>query len=136
MNIQNTDAYQHLSYRIEVLEELLRRVQGALISDIETEQSLEDSKLLDALIAKHEALQFERGKMVNENFGSVFRVMSHPSQFAFSTQRYVDIYTSRLENLLHYPENYTFYPQHQRLPHEPKPQYQSIAQLFEENGIV
>jgi len=134
MLIQNNSVYQKLNFEIEALEELLRRVQEEISNEAKkANESVEtaNSELLSSLIAKHEDLQFQLGVMVNTNFGSVFRVQSHPSQFAFSTQRYVDIYTSRLENLLQYPDTYTFYPQHQRLPHEPKPQYQAISNSFD-----
>lgn len=80
---------------------------------------------------EHEELQLKIGQAINESFGSVFRVESFPSQFAFSIQRYVDIYSSRLENFLDYPENYTFYPQHTRLPHEPKNHYQVISNTYD-----
>lgn len=127
MNIQNTETYRELSFNIEAMEELMRRVQA----ELSRQPSKEDSELLETLVSQYEEMQFQRGKIVNSNFGSVFRVQSHPSQFAFSVQRYVDIYTSRLENLLDYPDYYTFYPQHTRLPHEPKPQHQSISQLYQ-----
>jgi hypothetical protein len=33
-------------------------------------------------------------------------------------QRYADVYTSRLTNLLQYPGDYRFYPQARLLPHQ------------------
>jgi hypothetical protein len=32
----------------------------------------------------------------------------------------VDCYTSSVENLLHYPMKYCFYPERTRMPHEPE----------------
>jgi hypothetical protein len=60
----------------------------------------------------------EMENLINVNFGSVFRADTYPSQFAFLVQRYVDIYSARLENLLEYPSNHTFYPERIAMPHE------------------
>jgi hypothetical protein len=66
----------------------------------------------------HEDIQSRMEDMINPNFGSVFRADNYPSQFAFFVQRYVDIYSARLENLLAYPASHTFYPERLSLPHE------------------
>ena len=88
--------------------------------------------MLASLVREHEALQLKMSNKINANFGSVFRTEIHPSQFAFSVQRYVDIYTSRLENMLEYPDNYTFYPQYQRLPHETQSDFHTISEYFDQ----
>ncbi|RHY20727.1 hypothetical protein DYB38_013159, partial [Aphanomyces astaci] len=98
-------------------------------ADVHDDEATDDGRSHDAADAVyhhyvnlHSELQMEMEALINPNFGSVFRVESHPSQFAFSAQRYVDIYSSRLKNFLEYPKNYTFYPERMRLPHEPTPQ--------------
>lgn len=70
------------------------------------------------LVDIHEELHNTMESMINVNFGSVFRADSYPSQFAIFVQRYVDIYSARLENLLEYPDSHTFYPERLGLPHE------------------
>ncbi|RQM27020.1 hypothetical protein B5M09_006623 [Aphanomyces astaci] len=110
------------------LRELLSRFQ-LQEADVHDDEATDDGRPHDAADAVyhhyvnlHSELQMEMEALINPNFGSVFRVESHPSQFAFSAQRYVDIYSSRLKNFLEYPKNYTFYPERMRLPHEPTPQ--------------
>lgn len=57
---------------------------------------------------------------MNPHFGSVFRTSNNPTLFAFSVQRYADLYTSKLENFLRYSlTRARFYPQRRHLPHEP-----------------
>ncbi|ETV66333.1 hypothetical protein H257_17134 [Aphanomyces astaci] len=126
IQIQNSPAYQRLAFQHASLEVLLRQLQEA---DVHDDEATDDGRPHDAADAVyhhyvnlHSELQMEMEALINPNFGSVFRVESHPSQFAFSAQRYVDIYSSRLKNFLEYPKNYTFYPERMRLPHEPTPQ--------------
>ncbi|EQC26819.1 hypothetical protein, variant [Saprolegnia diclina VS20] len=115
ISIQSSDAYQALAYEHALVEDLLRHMQRHLYND----QYDENIALYNEYIAVHSLLQERMEALINPNFGSVFRVESHPSQFAFSAQRYVDVYSSRLKNLLEYPKTYTFFPERTRLPHDP-----------------
>lgn len=79
---------------------------------------LQHDEFVNHLVDIHGELQDTMESMINANFGSVFRADSYPSQFATFVQRYVDIYSARLENLLEYPSSHTFYPARLGLPHE------------------
>ena len=61
----------------------------------------------------------ELKKMFNPQFGSVFRTYQNPSYFTRRLVRFADIYSSSISNLLNYPNDVTFYPRRQALPHEP-----------------
>jgi hypothetical protein len=62
-------------------------------------------------------------QLMNKNFGSVFIANAQsPSLFSNYMNRYVDLYTSRLENFLDYGPgfSYRFYPRKRKtLAHEP-----------------
>ncbi|KAF1785261.1 HAD-like domain [Phytophthora cactorum] len=104
----------HKQVQINKIEELMRSIQNELRS----EPVPQNHAFVDQLVNVHEALQMEMENLVNVNFGSVFRADTYPSQFAFLVQRYVDIYSARLEDLLEYPSNHTFYPERIAMPHE------------------
>ena len=57
-------------------------------------------------------------KIFNPQFGSVFRTYHNATYFSRRLNRFADVYMSSVENLLHYPLNYTFYPRRTALPHE------------------
>jgi hypothetical protein len=78
----------------------------------------QNHEFVGQLVDIHENLQTKMEMLINRNFGSVFRADTYPSQFALFVQRYVDIYSARLENLLHYPSSHTFYPERSGMPHE------------------
>lgn len=46
----------------------------------------------------------------NVFFGSLFRTGTRPSYFSWQMQRYADLYTSDVVNLIHYPIFYVFSP--------------------------
>mmetsp|Transcript_6722 Transcript_6722/g.9763 ORF Transcript_6722/g.9763 Transcript_6722/m.9763 type:complete len:614 (+) Transcript_6722:13-1854(+) len=54
----------------------------------------------------------------NPYYGSLFRTNGKQSHFAHQTQRYSDIYTSRVTNLINYPLFYVFGSFGKRIPHE------------------
>ncbi|KAJ8571384.1 hypothetical protein ON010_g5452 [Phytophthora cinnamomi] len=114
MKVQQTPEYQRLAFQINKIEELMRNIQNELRS----EPVPQNHAFVDQLVNVHEAVQMEMENLINVNFGSVFRADTYPSQFAFVVQRYVDIYSARLENLLEYPSNHTFYPERIAMPHE------------------
>ena len=55
----------------------------------------------------------------NVRFGSVFRTEKSPTYFSRRLASFSNLYTSSLDNLLHYPLNHTFIPRRAALPHEP-----------------
>ncbi|GLD92178.1 hypothetical protein PINS_up000711 [Pythium insidiosum] len=114
IKVQRSPEYQHLAFQINLLEELMRRIQN----ELRTRNDHESPEFVWQLVDIHEQLQNRMEQMINANFGSVFRADNYPSQFAFFVQRYVDIYSARLEHLLEYPTTHTFYPERASLPHE------------------
>ncbi|KAJ0402996.1 hypothetical protein ATCC90586_000524 [Pythium insidiosum] len=114
IKVQRSPEYQHLAFQITSLEELMRKIQN----ELRTRNDHESPEFVWQLIDIHEQLQNKMEQMINTNFGSVFRADNYPSQFAFFVQRYVDIYSARLEHLLEYPTTHTFYPERASLPHE------------------
>eukprot|EP00010_Vexillifera_abyssalis_P001467 CAMPEP_0201560034 /NCGR_PEP_ID=MMETSP0173_2-20130828/77884_1 /ASSEMBLY_ACC=CAM_ASM_000268 /TAXON_ID=218659 /ORGANISM="Vexillifera sp., Strain DIVA3 564/2" /LENGTH=554 /DNA_ID=CAMNT_0047974451 /DNA_START=48 /DNA_END=1708 /DNA_ORIENTATION=+ len=52
----------------------------------------------------------------NSYFGSIHRTYRHPSMFSHLMLRFANIYTSKVENLIHYPPDFTFYPERFHLP--------------------
>ena len=54
----------------------------------------------------------------NQYFGSIFRTHKRPTLYMEQMQRYSNVYTSKLTNLLYYPLDAILYPPRQRLPHE------------------
>ncbi|KAF1316236.1 5'-nucleotidase domain-containing protein, partial [Globisporangium splendens] len=114
--VQQKPEYQFLAFQISALEELMRKIQN----ELRNERQSVNHEFVSYLVDIHEELQTTMERMINVNFGSVFRADSYPSQFAFFVQRYVDIYSARLENLLEYPQSHSFYPERVNLPHEQK----------------
>ncbi|CAI5720658.1 unnamed protein product [Peronospora destructor] len=114
MRVQQTPEYQRLAFQINKVEELMRSIQNELRS----ESLSQNHAFVDQLVNVHEAIQTEMENLINVNFGSVFRAGTYPSQFAFIVQRYADIYSARLENVLEYPSNHTFYPERIAMPYE------------------
>ena len=54
----------------------------------------------------------------NPHFGSVFRANLSPSFFAGRLCRMADLYTSSINNLVHYSPDHFFFPVRGTLPHE------------------
>eukprot|EP00974_Lingulodinium_polyedra_P070505 6822255-Lingulodinium_polyedra.AAC.1 len=48
--------------------------------------------------------------MSHPRWGSVFRTERHQTLFSFSLQRFVDLYTARVENLADYTPEHIFFP--------------------------
>jgi len=77
--------------------------------------------LLDSLEALALEMRSKKDAVMNQNFGSIFRTSKDdgrtdkPSLFGRSLQRYVDFYTSRVENLRLYSTDHRFYPCHTRI---------------------
>jgi len=116
---ESSSEYQLMSLKMQMIEELMRRLQWAPSANSETNDVLEE---LNSLQSARAQVRHDMNNALNPNFGSVFVSAAHsPSLFASSMSKYVDIYTSRLENLLDYGMDYRFYPRkgHRVLPHEP-----------------
>lgn len=88
-----------------------------------------DSKELVTAVARQAELDkmdelrsrnyYQRAALFNKRFGSVFRSETDASFLGFQIKRYVDVYTSRLDNLLAYPVDHRFFAQRSnQMPHE------------------
>eukprot|EP00160_Parvularia_atlantis_P020846 Unigene8806_Nuclearia_a/m.26948 Unigene8806_Nuclearia_a/g.26948 ORF Unigene8806_Nuclearia_a/g.26948 Unigene8806_Nuclearia_a/m.26948 type:complete len:124 (-) Unigene8806_Nuclearia_a:83-454(-) len=95
----------------------MRRIQAVeanvISSDVE--------RVLDLLDQERGQVRRSMSGMLHPKFGSVFRSGNYPTMLAFSLSRFVDLYTSRLENLLKYAVNHRWMPHRRTLPHEPRP---------------
>jgi len=76
---------------------------------------------LDALKAQRNEHRKHLKEMFNQHFGSVFRTTAHRTYFFAELCRCADIYTSSIDNFLHYPVDYCFYVQREYFPHETSP---------------
>ena len=54
----------------------------------------------------------------NQNFGSLHRTYRHQSMFCHQMLRFANIYTSKIDNLMNYPLDFTFHPDRFTLPHD------------------
>lgn len=127
--VADTPDYQALSFRMQLLEEIMRRLQWAPTSSTKPLYVL-----LDELERDRSQIRDEMNQLFNKNFGSVFYGSgSSPSLFSTQMDRYVDLYTSRLENFLDYGPgaHYRFYPRRRRtLAHFP--QVPLVSQYIEQ----
>eukprot|EP00040_Diaphanoeca_grandis_P026089 m.145507 g.145507 ORF g.145507 m.145507 type:complete len:668 (-) comp30444_c0_seq2:724-2727(-) len=130
LEIVQGEEYGRLVFASTVLEELLRQLQeliyrtpffhdGSKLPILKTE---EDDKLVTRVEAELQSVKTEMRTMFNKRFGSCFRSVNNPTQFAFALYRYCDFYTSQISNCDNYPQfaNRRLYPNMSRsLPHEP-----------------
>ncbi|GBG28133.1 5'-nucleotidase domain-containing protein 2 [Hondaea fermentalgiana] len=131
IQVERSPEYEVLSLKMQLTEELMRRIQWSPPHD---ESTTSVSHYLDILDRERIALRQSMNDLVNPNFGSVFVSASHsPSLFSSFMTRYVDVYTSRLENLLDYGiPDYRFYPRKKRtLPHDPNFRSEAITRVLE-----
>jgi len=83
--------------------------------------SAEDTEVLNRLEHLASTQRARKDAAFNANFGSIFHTSKDDgrtdkrSLFARSLQRYVDFYTSRVENLRFYSMDHRFYPCHTRV---------------------
>jgi len=83
--------------------------------------SAEDTEVLNRLEHLASEQRVRKDAVMNTNFGSIFRTSKDdgrtdkPTLFARSLHRYVDFYTSRVENLRLYSVDHRFYPCHTRV---------------------
>ena len=69
-------------------------------------------------IARNSVLRNRTKEIFNPQFGSIFRTFENPTYFSRRLNRFADIYTSSVVNLLNYSVNHTFYTRRSSLPHE------------------
>jgi len=117
--VERTEEFQQLKFQLQLVEEIMRRLQWSAPSP--GTDSLTD--ILNEVEADRRRLRKHMSGLIHPNFGSVFTSSANnTSLFATSIERYVDVYTSRLENLVDYGPgaSYRFYPRRRRtLAHEP-----------------
>ncbi|KAK8797278.1 hypothetical protein WA158_004486 [Blastocystis sp. Blastoise] len=97
---------------------------GAIIKELEDEIEVENkpgyNKLVVVIIeSKSVSIRRRLSRLINPYFGSMFRSENNPSMFAFRLMRYVDLYTTQLDNFKDVPLKYKYYPPRMSLPHEP-----------------
>jgi HAD superfamily 5'-nucleotidase-like hydrolase len=85
---------------------------------IRNAQLLSDKEELGWLRSRSSQIRAYLRQRTNQNFGSVFRTQLNATCFINDVQQYADVYTGNIENLLHYPIDYSFYPKRRWLPHE------------------
>ena len=123
ISAHETELYRTCKIKAQAINLTLRMLQAdvaaqpphALLDDMETERA----KLRTIMSRIH-----------NPHFGSAFRTDANATLFGFRVGRYADIYTSRVENLLHYPLTYRFYPQSRPLSHEPRNVSQRVSEYL------
>ncbi len=134
---QGTIEYQTLLYKQQVTENLMRRLQ--------VQKGGVSKQLIRDIEQQTESYRVAMRQRINKNFGSVFRTQNNPTTFGFavgklfkvifqfilnevnselikyfkihSPERYVDLYTSRIENFLQLPADYRFIPPRKSMPH-------------------
>jgi HAD superfamily 5'-nucleotidase-like hydrolase len=80
----------------------------------------QEEALLRTLENELHAINSQLSQIYNPHFGSVFRTDGHPSLFAFSMLRYVDLYMADVCDLVHYNPLHRFYPYHSmHMAHDP-----------------
>ncbi|KAG2188259.1 hypothetical protein INT44_001012 [Umbelopsis vinacea] len=114
IDTRNTPDYRHTLSWLLRLERLLNEAQA-----IDGGRHVPG---LDALLEnwRHERREIrdQLKHVFNKSFGSVFRTHHNPTFFANKIRKFADIYTSAVENMENYPQDYCFYPDRAYLPHE------------------
>ena len=127
IQVYQSNAFQNLKLQADTICDLIRNIQQALLQQQREQSNGEDTsmaetntkQLLDLLEEEYSLLLTKRGNLFNENFGSIFRTRGEPSSYSFALYRNVDLYTTAIENFIHYPNEYRFYPRKtDHLPHE------------------
>ena len=78
----------------------------------------ESRQLLQDWLDERRHLKQTMKNIFNPQFGSIFRSQLSPSYFTGRLCRIADIYTSSVENLIHYYPDHFFFPIRSPLPHE------------------
>lgn len=112
MQRQSLEPYREALSTIFKLEQLAHKCE---LSNIDKNENFKVLREINSEISK---LRKFTKSIFNSQFGSVFRTHTSPTTFAFSLQRYSDLYTSKISNFNNYPMEYIFQAQRQYLPHE------------------
>jgi len=115
--VQQSERYRELRFLRSTLRHFIRELQLEMKS---TTMSFEDlygslrteGELLRSTERELYAINTHLSKLFNANFGSMFRTDGHPTLFAFTMLRYVDLYMSDVSHLLSYDPSHRFYPHH------------------------
>ena len=102
INVLKSTEYLHLMKESQIIERQIQKNSSTHVEGLETRRN-ENFKL--------------RSGLFNPNFGSVFSSRGQSSSFGSNVVKISDLYTSKLSNLLHYEDDYRFYPT--RLEHMP-----------------
>lgn len=89
-----------------------------LIEDHQDYEGPEAQAELREWVKERDKLRNAIKKVLNEQFGSVFRTYHNPTYFSRRLFRFADIYMSSITNLLNYSCTHTFYPRRGVMPHE------------------
>lgn len=114
IEIQRTASYTSKLKKIVMLQDMRRKLD--ILSKDKSLPLIEDLTR-EINLAQTAAMKHD----FNQYFGSVFRTYSGPTLFAYLLQRYADVYTSAVENFVHYPIDFTFTADRIFLPHEMDP---------------
>ena len=108
--VQSTPEYRDLALRAISLKTLLRLVQRALIVEGRDHRTAENAALVAGIEEELQAAGLAMSDLSHERWGSIFRTENHSSLFAFSLQRYVDLYCARIDDLCDVSPSHRFYP--------------------------
>ncbi|XP_065889371.1 5'-nucleotidase domain-containing protein 3-like [Dysidea avara] len=90
----------------------------SLFSDLQRSSDEEVRQMMEQWKLQRRKHRMDMKKMFNPRFGSLFRTEKAPTYFTRRLGQFAHLYTSKIENLLQYPLDYTFYPRRLALPHE------------------
>lgn len=109
LKICNSESYIRDVYWLLTLEDLLTDSQINKVDEHDSMQRLKQER---------KELRARLKSRFNPYFGSMFRTYHNPTSFSRRMTRYADLYTSSLENLLKYNDQFHFFPRRNALPHE------------------
>jgi hypothetical protein len=129
VTVQGGEQFIKLATVRTATREVLRQIQYEFENDrrrrgqaespghqVQTDEDFVIRILENQLLEVNNSLQ----RLFNKNFGSIFRTEGHPTLFAFSVRRYIDVYCANLSDFEQYGVNHRFYPmQTSAMPHDP-----------------
>lgn len=110
LEVQDSDRYQVTIRRLRAVE--------ALISEWQSEQEPACRDLLNSWQVERSELRTTAKRLLNPQFGSLFRTFHSQTYYSQRLSLYANIYTSSVDNLLNFAPDHVFYPRRARLPHE------------------
>lgn len=110
LEVQDTPRYQVTIRRLRAVE--------ALISEWQSEQDPLCTEILATWQAERAELRTTAKRLLNPQFGSLFRTFHSQTYYSQRLSLYANIYTSSVANLLRFVPDHVFYPRRARLPHE------------------